>query len=258
MLVHAVLSCRACTACRTGEELRCPQLSLLSEPPNPGTLAERLVVPVANLVPLPDALPDSAAACLPTAYLTAYRMLFSRAALVPGSQVLVQGATGGVASAAILLAAAAGLTVYATSRDPGKRAAAVELGAQAAFASDREGVREVIEISGGGVDAVIDTVGAATYDSSLRMLRPAGTLVVSGATSGTGPPAQLNRLFWRQLTIMGSTMGTRSELVRLVALCAAGRVTPLVDSVRPLREAEAAFAALERGDRRGKLVLTPL
>ncbi|MBJ7608360.1 MAG: zinc-binding dehydrogenase [Candidatus Dormibacteraeota bacterium] len=257
VVVHSVLSCGHCTACRCGDELHCPRVGLLSEPPYPGTLAELLVVPSRNLIPLPDGLDMITAACLPTAYLTAYRMLVVRGGLRAGMRVLVHGATGGVASAAILIGRAAGLTVYATSRDEAKRAAAVELGATAAFATDRDAVKQVIAATGGGVDVVLDTVGEATWDFSLRVLRAGGTVVVSGATTGPNPPAQLNRIFWRQLTIAGSSMGTRDELARLVELCAAGRLQPWVDSVRPLGKAADAMRALIAGDRRGKLVLTP-
>jgi NADPH:quinone reductase-like Zn-dependent oxidoreductase len=257
VVVHSVMTCGHCAACRSGDELHCPQVGLLSEPPYPGTLAQRLVVPVANVLPLPSNVDLVAAACLPTAYLTAYRMLFVRGALRPGQRVLVHGVTGGVASAAIILGAAAGLTVLATSRDEAKRAAAAELGAAAAFATDRDAVKQVVAATGGGVDVVLDTVGEATWDFSLRVLRPGGTVVVSGATSGPNPQAQLNRIFWRQLTVAGSSMGTREELGRVVELCATGRLTPLVDSVRPLAEAPQAFAELAAGERRGKLVLTP-
>ncbi len=257
VIVHSVMTCGNCPACRASDELHCRHVGLLSEPPYPGTLAERLVVPVANVLPLPSGVDMVTAACLPTAYLTAYRMLFVRGGLAPGQRVLVHGVTGGVASAAILLAAAGGLTVYATSRDEAKRTAALELGASAAFTTDRDALKQVTAASEGGVDAVLDTVGEATWDFSLRVLRPGGTLVVSGATSGPNPPAQINRIFWRQLTVAGSTMGTREELARLVELCAGGRLRPLVDSVRPLADAAQAFAALAGGERRGKLVLSP-
>jgi NADPH:quinone reductase-like Zn-dependent oxidoreductase len=257
VVVHSVMTCGHCAACRAGDELHCPQVGLLSEPPYPGALAGRLVVPVANLLRLPATVDLVTAACLPTAYLTAYRMLFVRGGLRPGQHALVHGVTGGVASAAIILGAAAGLTVLATSRDEAKRAAALELGAAAAFTTDRDAIKQVIAASAGGVDAVIDTVGEATWDFSLRVLRPGGTVVVSGATSGANPPAQLNRIFWRHLTVAGSSMGTREELGRLLELCATGRLTPLVDSVRPLTEAPAAFAELAGGERRGKLILTP-
>jgi NADPH:quinone reductase-like Zn-dependent oxidoreductase len=257
VVVHSVMTCGHCRACRSGDELHCPRIGLLSEPPYPGTLAEHLVVPATNVLPLPEGVDVVTAACLPTAYLTAYRMLFVRAGLRPGQRVLVHGATGGVASAAILIGSATGLTVYATSRDEAKRTAAVELGATATFATDRDAVKQVLAATDGGVDAVLDTVGEATWDFSLRVTRPGGTVVVSGATSGPNPPAQLNRIFWRHLTIAGSSMGTRDELARLVELCAGGRLHPLIDSVRPFDEAREAFAALAGGDRRGKLVLRP-
>ncbi|MDQ6846480.1 MAG: zinc-binding dehydrogenase [Candidatus Dormibacteraeota bacterium] len=257
VVVHSVMTCGHCPACRSADELHCPRVGLLSEPPYPGTLAELLVVPVGNVLTLPPIVDLVTAACLPTAYLTAYRMLFVRGALRPGQRVLVHGVTGGVASAAILLGAAAGLTVYATSREEAKRAAALELGAAAAFHTDRDAVKQVVAASQGGVDAVLDTVGEATWDFSVRAVRPGGTVVVSGATSGPNPVAQLNRIFWRQLTVAGSSMGTRDELARVVELCASATLRPLIDSVRPLAEVAAAFATLAAGERRGKLVLRP-
>ncbi|HEY6379497.1 MAG TPA: zinc-binding dehydrogenase, partial [Candidatus Dormibacteraeota bacterium] len=190
--------------------------------------------------------------------LTAYRMLFTRAALRPGSTVLVQGASGGVATAVILLARATGLRVIATSRDEAKRVAAVALGAEAAVPAERGAHRQVLALTGGrGVDAVIDSVGEPTWDLSLRSLRPGGTLVVCGATGGADPPAQLGRVFWRQLSILGSTMGTRGELEALVAMAAAGLVRPLVDATFPLRDAAGAFARLAAGEQHGKLVILP-
>ncbi|HEY8755572.1 MAG TPA: alcohol dehydrogenase catalytic domain-containing protein, partial [Candidatus Dormibacteraeota bacterium] len=164
VVVHSVMTCGHCPACLSFDELHCPRVGLLSEPPYPGTLAERLAVPVANVLALPDGVDLVTAACLPTAYLTAYRMLFVRAALRPGQRVLVHGATGGVASAAILLGGAAGLTVFATSREQTKRDVAIELGAAAAVATDRDALKQVIAASQGGVDAVLDTVGEATWD----------------------------------------------------------------------------------------------
>lgn len=258
VVVHSVVSCRRCRACLAGEELQCSRMALLSEGDLPGTLAEQVAVPTANLIARPQGLGAVEAACLPTAYLTAYRMLFTRAALRPGQSVLVQGAGGGVATAAILLARAAGIDVIATSRDDAKRRGALDLGARAAVAPDRDAPAAVRELTGGqGVDAVIETVGEATWEVSLRSLRPGGSIVVAGATSGDGPPARLNRLFWFQLSVLGSTMGTRAELERLVGLAASGGVVPLVDRVLPLAEARAAFERLEAGDQRGKVVLVP-
>ncbi len=200
-------------------------------------------------MPKPAELSFEEAACLPTAWLTAYRMLFTQSGLKPGQTVLVQGAGGGVATAAITLARAAGMTVWATSRDEGKRERALQIGAHQAFET---GARLP-----GKVDAAIETVGKATWAHSMRSLRPGGTLVVSGATTGADPGADLNRLFFLQLRVVGSTMGTRDELQGLLAFCAATGVRPLVDEVLPLTDARRGFERLEAGDLFGKLVLTP-
>jgi NADPH:quinone reductase-like Zn-dependent oxidoreductase len=208
VVVHAVVPSPGWS----GDETLDPRRTLLSELYD-GTLAEQVVVPEGNVLPKPPELSWVDAACLPTAWLTAYRMLFTNAAVRPGQTVLVQGAGGGVATAAIVLARAAGLRVWATSRDAGKRDRAVEIGAHEAFES---GARLPDK-----VDAVLETVGKATWAHSLRALRPGGTLVVSGATSGADPSADLNRIFFLQLKVIGSTMGNREELRDLLELCAA-------------------------------------
>jgi NADPH:quinone reductase-like Zn-dependent oxidoreductase len=214
-----------------------------------GTFAELVTVPTANLLPKPPELSFEDAACLPTAWLTAYRMLFTNAGVRPGDSVLVQGAGGGVATAAIVLGRAAGLRVLATSRDEAKRRRAVELGAEAAFEPGARLPRRV--------DAVIETVGAATWSHSVKSLRPGGTLVISGATSGPNPPAaELNRIFFLELRVVGSTMGTREELAGLLSFCAATGVRPVVDSVLPLDRAREGFARMAEGDLFGKVVLT--
>jgi NADPH:quinone reductase-like Zn-dependent oxidoreductase len=243
VVVHSVVSDPAWR----GDETFDPRRSILSER-HPGTFAERVAVPRRNLVPKPPELSFAEAACLPTAWLTAYRMLFTRASVAPGATVLVQGAGGGVATALIVLGRAAGLRVWATSRSESKRARAVELGADAAF---EPGARLPER-----VDAVMETVGAATWSHSIKALKPGGTLVVSGATSGADPPAELTRIFFLQLSVVGSTMGTRDELERLVRLCAEQGVRPVVESKLPMSEARSAFAALAGGDAFGKLVLT--
>ncbi len=230
-----------------GDETLDPRRSILSERYQ-GTLAERVVVPARNLVPKPAGLSFEEAACLPTAWLTAYRMLFTQSGCKPGDTVLVQGAGGGVATAAITLARAAGLRVFATSRDEGKRAKALEIGAHEVFET---GARLPAK-----VDAVIETVGKATWSHSLRALRPGGTLVVSGATSGADPSADLNRVFFLQLRVVGSTMGTRAELQQLLAFCGATGVRPLIDQVLPLSDVRTGFERLAAGDLFGKLVLT--
>jgi NADPH:quinone reductase-like Zn-dependent oxidoreductase len=214
-----------------------------------GTFAERVAVPQWNVLPKPKELSFEEAACLPTAWLTAYRMLFTNAGVRPGDSVLVQGAGGGVATAAIVLGAAAGLRIFVTGRDATKRARAVELGAEDAFESGTRLPRRV--------DAVIETVGAATWSHSVKSLRPGGTLVISGATSGPNPPAaELNRVFFLELKIVGSTMGTKEELAGLLDFCAAKGVRPVIDSRLPLDRAREGFEKMAGGGLFGKVVLS--
>ncbi|MFN2452165.1 MAG: zinc-binding dehydrogenase [Candidatus Dormibacteria bacterium] len=257
VLAYGLITCGRCSGCRSGDQSLCRTRAMLSEGEYPGSFAELVAVPADNVIALPDAVEDVAAACLGTAYLTAYRMLFTKAALRPGMTVLVQGASGGVATAAILLGRGAGLTVLVTSRDAAKRALAEELGAAQTFALNRDAAKAILSATGGGVDAVIETVGEPTWDLSLRAVRVGGSIVVSGTTGGQNPPAQLTRVFWRQIAILGSTMGTLAELRRLVDLCAQGTLRPLVDRSFPLRDAAEAFALLQGGAQRGKLVLQP-
>ncbi|QMU72594.1 zinc-binding dehydrogenase [Streptacidiphilus sp. P02-A3a] len=214
-----------------------------------GTFAQQVAVPTWNLLPKPAGLSFAEAACLPTAWLTAYRMLFTNAGVRPGDTVLVQGAGGGVATALIVLGKAAGLRMWATSRDEAKRARALELGADAVFGSGARLPERV--------DAVMETVGAATWAHSVKSLRPGGTIVISGATSGPNPPAELTRIFFLELKVVGSTMGTKEELAGLLSLCATTGVRPVIDTVLPLADAREGFARMAEGDLFGKVVLTP-
>jgi NADPH:quinone reductase-like Zn-dependent oxidoreductase len=176
-------------------------------------------------------------------------MLFVQGGLRPGQTVLVQGTGGGVATALITLARAGGLQVLATSRDEGKRARALEIGAHQVFESGARLPERV--------DAVMETVGAATWNHSLRSLRPGGIVVISGATSGPNPDlTELNRIFFLQLRVVGSTMGTRAELAQLVSFLDATGTKPLVDRVLPMTEARKGFAAMRDGDIFGKIVFT--
>ena len=230
-----------------GDETLDPKRSLLSEVYD-GTLADRVAVPRRNLVPKPAELSFEEASCLPTAWLTAYRMLFTQAGARPGQTVLVQGAGGGVATALVALGKATGLRIWVTSRDPGKGERAVELGADRAFPSGARLPERV--------DAVMETVGEPTWDHSLKSLTQGGTLVVSGATGGHRAVTDLRRVFFLQQRIVGSTMGTRDELVRLVRLLVATGLRPVVDSALPLEDAATAFRRLSEGDVFGKIVLT--
>lgn len=241
VVVHAVL------ATADGDETLAPDFRILSERED-GTFAERVAVPSRNLVAKPEFLGMAEAACLPTAYLTAYRMLFTRGDLRAGGRVLIQGAGGGVSTALILLARAAGLHITVTSRDEDKLARASDLGAHVTLPSgERLPAR---------VDAVMETVGEATWDHSLKALEPGGVIVVSGATSGANPPADLRRVFYRQIRVVGSTMGTLRELRSLVQLLDATGTRPLVQDTYALDEAPKAFARMAAGDLFGKLVLT--
>ncbi len=230
-----------------GDETLDPRRSIFSER-HQGTFAERVAVPRRNLLPKPRELSLEEAACLPTAWLTAYRMLFTRGRVIPGSTILVQGASGGVATALTTLATAAGIRVWVTSRSEEKRARALELGADRAF---EPGARLPER-----VDAVMETTGQATWRHSLRSLKPGGTVVISGATTGDAPPAELSRIFFLQLTVTGSTMGTREELERLMRFCIEKDVRPVIHTTLPLSEARQGFESLLSGDVQGKIVFT--
>jgi NADPH:quinone reductase-like Zn-dependent oxidoreductase len=243
VVVHAVIA----TDGWRGDETLDPRRSLLSERYQ-GTFAERVAVPIPNVVPKPAELSFEQAACLPTAWLTAYRMLFTRGRVVPGATILVQGATGGVATALTVLASATGIRVWVTGRSEEKRAQALELGADEAFESGARLPERV--------DAVMETTGQATWGHSVRSLKPGGTLVVCGATTGDPSPAELTRIFFLQLSIVGSTMGTRDELERLIRLCVDRDVRPVIHSTMPLADARDGFEALLGGEVFGKIVFT--
>jgi NADPH:quinone reductase-like Zn-dependent oxidoreductase len=243
VVVHAVIS----SPDWTGDETLDPKRSLLSEV-HQGTLAERVAVPRRNLLPKPADLSFAEAACLPTAWLTAYRMLFVRSGLRPGQTVLVQGASGGVATALVVLGRAAGYRMWVTGRSEEKRAAALELGADQAFETGARLPERV--------DGVMETVGEATWSHSIKSLKPGGVVVTSGATSGFSPGAELNRIFFTQLSVVGSTMGTRAELESLIQFCSVAGIRPLVGVELPLAEARDGFERMLEGRTAGKIVFT--
>jgi NADPH:quinone reductase-like Zn-dependent oxidoreductase len=244
VVVHSVISSDSWQ----GDETLDPRRSLLSER-HQGTFAEQVVVPRRNLIPKPEEISFEQAACLPTAWLTAYRMLFTRGRLVPGMTVLVQGASGGVASALTVLGSHAGLRVWVTSRSEQKRARARELGAAQTF---EPGARLPER-----VDAVMETVGQATWSHSVKALKPGGVLVICGATTGDAPPAELTRVFFLQLSVLGSTMGTRDELAQLLRFCVEKDIRPVIETTLPLERAREGFEAMLSGEMFGKVVFTP-
>ncbi len=243
VIVHSVITSDGWR----GDDTLDPQRSILSER-HQGTFAERVVVPARNVLRKPAELSFEEAACLPTAWLTAYRMLFTRGRMIPGQTVLIQGASGGVSTALIVLARAAGIRVWVTGRSEEKRAQARELGADQAF----EAGARVPE----RVDAVMETTGEATWGHSLRALKPGGVIVVSGATTGDAPPAELSRVFFLQLSVVGSTMGTREELERLARLCVEREIRPVIHAVMPLSDARQGFETMLAGDFLGKIVFS--
>jgi NADPH:quinone reductase-like Zn-dependent oxidoreductase len=243
VVVHSVITSEGWR----GDDTLDPRRSILSER-HQGTFAEQVVVPARNVLPKPPELTFEQCACLPTAWLTAYRMLFTRGRIVPGMTVLVQGAAGGVATALIVLGRAAGARIWVTGRSEERRALALELGADQAFESGARLPERV--------DAVMETIGKATWSHSVRSLKPGGVIVVSGATTGDSPPADLTRMFFLQLSVVGSTMGTRDELERLMRFCVDRDVRPAIHATMPLAEARAGFEALLGGDVVGKIVFT--
>lgn len=244
VIVHPVVGDPAAGG---GDETLDPGMGMLSSD-HDGTFAERIAVPERNVVPKPPWLAFEEAACLPGAWLTAYRMLFHRARLAAHSTVLVQGAGGGVATALVALGATAGHRIWVTSRDLDKRTRAVALGADHAFPPGARLPRQV--------DAVMETVGAATWQHSVRVVRPGGVIVVCGATTGNLVTTDLSRLFYRQISVVGSTVGTRDQLLELIAFCHRTGLRPPIQRALPLGRAREGFAAMLAGAVFGKIVLT--
>jgi NADPH:quinone reductase-like Zn-dependent oxidoreductase len=223
-----------------------------------GTNAELIAVPATNVHPIPDGLSFEEAAAFPLVFETAYRMLVTRAGLREGEWVLAWGIGGGVSTAALAIAKALGASVLVTSSSDAKLERARELGADATVNHATGDVKEAVQeaTDGRGIDVVVENVGEATWATSLQVAAPGGRITVCGATSGPNPPAALHRIWWKQLSILGSTMGTGQDFAGAYELVAAGRALPVVDSVLPLEEIRAAHERLEAGEQLGKIVLT--
>jgi len=223
-----------------------------------GTNAELIAVPATNVYPIPDSLSFEDAAAFPLVFETAYRMLVTRAHLQEGEWVLLWGIGSGVSTAGLAIARALGARTIVTSSSDGKLARARELGADVVVNHADGDVKAVVkEATGGhGADIVVDHVGEATWRTSLDVAAREGRIVVCGATSGPNPPAALHRLWWKQLTVLGSTMGTKTDFEAAFELVTSGRAKPVVDEVVPLSEIRAAHARLEAGEQLGKIVLT--
>lgn len=230
----------------TGDETLDPKRTLLTEKLQ-GTFADYIILPARNVLPKPASLSFAEGACMGVAWLTAYRMLFVKSGLRPGQTMLVQGASGGVSTALVTLGKAAGLRVWVTGRSEQKRAVATELGADATFESGARLPERV--------DGVFETVGRATWSHSMKSVRPGGVVVISGATSGDATAAELQRLFFMQLRVLGSTMGSRDELADLLRFCDVSGVRPTIGAQVPFEHAEDAMKAMLAGETAGKIVL---
>jgi NADPH:quinone reductase-like Zn-dependent oxidoreductase len=256
VLINPGISCGHCAACDEGEESLCSSFGILGEH-LPGTAAELVGVPAANLGRVPDGMSWPEAAAFPLATLTAWRMLTTRARLQAGETVLIWGVGGGVGMAALQIAVLLGARAIITSGSDAKLEAAARLGA--ALGVNHRSVDVVAEVrretGGRGAHVVVDCVGEATWANSLRALRRGGRLVVCGATTGPSVALDLRRLFWHQWSILGSTMGNRREFAAIVRLAHEGGLWPVVDSVVPLAEGATAYARMQRGEQTGKLVI---
>ncbi len=256
VMINPGISCGRCEWCRGGDQPLCTGFGVLGEH-LPGTIAEYVVVPARNLLPVPGGFSWAEAAAFPLATLTAWRMLMTRARLQAGETVLIWGIGGGVALASLAIARLAGARVIVTSRSEAKLARARALGADHALHDTGQDLsREVRAITARrGVEVVVETVGAATWEQSLRCLARQGRLVTCGGTSGPMVTTDVRKLFWHQWNIMGSTMGTDAEFAAIARLAEQGRLRPELDRTYPLAGATEAFARLARSEQLGKIVI---
>ncbi|MEO8191381.1 MAG: zinc-binding dehydrogenase [Acidobacteriota bacterium] len=258
VLIQPGLSCGECDSCRAGEQSECAKYRILGEHVA-GTFAGKVVVPARNLYAIPEGLSFEQAAAFPLVYQTAWRMIVTRAAVRPGETVLVHGAGGGVAGAAIEIALLCGARVWATTSGVEKVRRVGESGAELVLDYKSTDVGKEIHARTGkrGVDVVVDCVGEATWMTSLRAAAKGGRIVTCGATSGPNPKEEIRLIFWKQLSILGSTMANDREFKALLSVMAAGRLVPRIDEVFPFSLAGEAYRRMEDGRHHGKIVLVP-
>jgi NADPH2:quinone reductase len=258
VLVQPGLFCGTCEFCRAGEQSLCTTYRILGEHVS-GTFAEFVVVPARNAFPVPKRLTLAEAAAFPLAYQTAWRMVVGRGAVRAGETVLVHGAGGGVAGAAVEIAILCGARVLATTSGAEKAARLRDSGAELIVDYAREDVGQAVRAHTGkrGADLIVDTVGESTWMTSLKSAARGGRIVTCGATSGPNPKEEIRLIFWKQLSILGSTMSNDHEFRALYDAVAAGKIRPRVDRVFPLSEAAAAYRYMEEGAQHGKIVLQP-
>jgi NADPH2:quinone reductase len=258
VLIQPGLFCGACEFCRAGEQSLCTTFRILGEHTT-GTFAELVVVPARNVFPMPAGLSFEEAAAFPLAYQTAWRMIVGRAAVRAGETVLIHGAGGGVAGAAVEIALLCGARVVVTSSGTEKTARLREAGVELVIDYTKEDVLQAVRAHTGkrGADVIVDTVGEATWMTSLKAAARGGRIVTCGATSGPNPKEEIRQIFWKQLSILGSTMANDREFRALYSAVASGRIHPRVDRVYPFSDSAAAYRHLEEGSHHGKIVLVP-
>ncbi len=256
VMLNPGVSCGRCAVCLEGDEPLCPDYAILGEH-RPGTAGELVVVPAVNVAPVPAEMAWPQAAAFSLATLTAWRMLSGRAELRAGETVLIWGVGGGVGMAALQIGVLLGARVIVTSGSDAKLAVARGMGAAVTLNHATDDVVAAVkrETDGRGADVVVDSVGERTWELSLRAVRRGGRIVICGATTGPRVGFDLRRLFWRQWSILGSTMGSRQEYAEIVRLAHQGRLWPVVDQVVPLARGAEAYARMQRGEQTGKLVI---
>lgn len=258
VILNPGLSCGKCEYCFRGEQSECPSFGIFGLS-RAGTFAQMIAVPASNLYPKPGHLSFEEAAALPLAHLTAWRMLMTRANMRSGESILIHGIGGGVALAALQLAKLASAYVIVTSSSDEKLQRALDQGADQAinYASNGNLAQAVRELTGGrGVDIVIDTVGAATFPVDLQAVRRGGRVILCGVTTGAVAEADLRAIYWNQISIHGSTMGSHEDFRQLLRAVETDNLCPIIDSTMPLEQAQEATRRMESGEQFGKIVLT--